>query len=93
MEQEKEVEKKKYGGYDSTPTSVCQQQQQQQQPQYRFARFQQSPFGSHAPGPTHTPIAAMSLPNGVVMMCTNQRTYEHTGIVTGKSRFNNLLLV
>lgn len=58
---------------------------------YRFGRYQQGIYGGpnslnvghHTTAVTQTPIAAMSLTNGVVMMCSNQRTYEHTGIVTG----------
>lgn len=57
---------------------------------YRFGRYQQPNYGPSSLGVGHnpsgvpqTPIAAMSLSNGVVMMCSNQRTYEHTGIVTG----------
>lgn len=57
---------------------------------YRFGRYQQGTYGTgslnvghHTTAVTQTPIAAMSLTNGVVMMCSNQRTYEHTGIVTG----------
>lgn len=79
MEQEKEGEKK-YQPFES----VSQSQQHPPQNAYRFGRFVQSPFTGHGSGPAPTPIAAMSLPNGVVMMCSNQRTYEHTGIVTGK---------
>ncbi|KAK6622284.1 hypothetical protein RUM44_002091 [Polyplax serrata] len=80
MEQEKDsLEKKKTYGYDLLSQD------------YRFGRFQQGSYGTaslsgvghHNSGVTQTPIAAMSLTNGVVMMCSNQRTYEHTGIVTG----------
>lgn len=82
MDQEKDVDKKKYGLYDSNVGAVQtnHQPQGQQQGGYRY-RFP-TPFG-HLGGNAQAPIAAMSLPNGVVMMCSNQRTYEHTGIVTG----------
>lgn len=84
MEQDKEAEKK-YQPFDGSSTNVhSQSQQHAAQNAYRFGRFVQSPFTGHGSGPAPTPIAAMSLPNGVVMMCSNQRTYEHTGIVTGK---------
>uniref|UniRef100_A0A1B6BW94 HMG box domain-containing protein n=1 Tax=Clastoptera arizonana TaxID=38151 RepID=A0A1B6BW94_9HEMI len=38
------------------------------------------------PGQSQSPIAAMGVAKGMVMMCTNQRllgTYEHSGVVTG----------
>ncbi|EEB16707.1 transcription factor Sox-2, putative [Pediculus humanus corporis] len=85
MEQEKDShdKKKNYNSYEAHSQD------------FRFNRFQQT-HNSYGPssnlgvghhgvtgGVTQTPIAAMSLTNGVVMMCSNQRTYEHTGIVTG----------
>lgn len=81
MEPEKDADKKKNYSYDVLNQG------------YRFGRYQQGGgYGSsslslgyhNSAGVTQTPIAAMSLTNGVVMMCSNQRTYEHTGIVTGR---------
>lgn len=35
------------------------------------------------PSGAASPITAMGVAKGVVMMCTNQRLYEHSGVVTG----------
>ncbi|XP_054289439.1 transcription factor Sox-17-alpha-like isoform X1 [Macrosteles quadrilineatus] len=53
-----------------------------------YQRLASSPYrqGYQYQGQGQSPIAAMGVAKGMVMMCTNQRllgTYEHSGVVTG----------